>query len=65
MLEAENIRCRKITSTEVLLGVLFSLDFVLQHAELAWLPAEPEKVRCCETLGLDGGLLSGGCIWEG
>ena len=57
MLEAENIPRRKITSTEVLLRALFSLDYVLEHPELAWLPTEREKVRCFETLGLHRGLL--------
>ena len=57
VLEAENIRRRKITSTEVLLRALFSLDYVLEHPELAWLPTEREKVRCFETLGLDRRLL--------
>ena len=57
VLEAENIRHRKITSTEVLLRALFSLDYVLEHLELAWLPTEQDKVRCFETLGLNHGLL--------
>ena len=57
VLEAENIRYRKITSTEILLRALLSLDYVLEHPELAWLPTELEKVGCFETLGLDRRLL--------
>ena len=31
---------------------LLSLDYILEHAELAWLPTEQEKVRCLEALDL-------------
>ena len=36
---------------------LLSLDFVLDHPELPWLPTEPEKVSCFERLGIDPELL--------
>ena len=51
-LGAEDIRHRRITSPEVLLRRLLSLDYVLEHPELAWLPTEPEKVQCFEQLGI-------------
>ncbi len=51
-LGAEDIRHRRITSPEVLLRRLLSLDYVLEHPELAWLPTEPEKVRSFEQLGI-------------
>ena len=31
---------------------LLSLDFVLEHPGMNWLPAEPEKVECFEEMGL-------------
>ena len=57
VLEAENIRRRKINSAEILRRRLLFLDYVLEHTKLSWLPTEPEKVRCFETLGLDRRLL--------
>ena len=51
-LGAEDIRHRRITSPEVLLRRLLSLDYVLERAGLAWLPTEPEKVRSFEQLGI-------------
>ena len=51
-LGAEDIRHRRIASPEVLLRRLLSLDFVLEHPELTWLPTEPEKVGCFERLGI-------------
>ena len=51
-LGAEDIRHRRIASLEVLLRRLLSLDYVLEHPELAWLPTEPEKVRCFDALGI-------------
>ena len=51
-LGAEDIRHRRIASQEVLLRRLLSLDYVLEHTELTWLPTEPEKVGCFERLGI-------------
>ena len=56
-LDAEDIRRRRITSTEVLVRRLVSLDYVLSYPRLPWLPTEPEKVRAFEALGIERGLL--------
>ena len=32
---------------------LLSLDYVLEHPDLPWLPTEPEKVGAFETLGIE------------
>ena len=36
---------------------LLSLDYVLEHPHLPWLPTEPEKVRAFEALGIERRLL--------
>ena len=51
-LGAEDIRRRRITSREVLMRRLLSLDYVLEHPGLPWLPTESEKVRAFEALGI-------------
>ena len=51
-LGVENIRHRRKASQPVLKRRLLSLDFVLQHPGMNWLPAEPEKVEFFEKLGL-------------
>ena len=56
-LGAEDIRHRKDASTEILWRRLLSLDYVLEHPGLRWLPTEQEKVGCFEALGLDLRLL--------
>ena len=56
-LGAEDIRHRRIASTEVLMRRLLSLDYVLEHPDLPWLPTEPEKVRAFEALGIERRLL--------
>ena len=56
-LGAGDIRHRRITSTEVLVRRLLSLDYVLEHPHLPWLPTEPEKVRAFEALGIERRLL--------
>ncbi len=48
-----DIRRRRITSREVLMRRLLSLDYVLAHPQLPWLPTEPEKVRAVEALGIE------------
>ena len=51
-LGVENIRHRRSASTTVVMRRLLSLDFVLEHPGMIWLPAEPEKVECFEEIGL-------------
>ena len=51
-LGVENIRHRRKASTPVVMRRLLSLDFVLEHAGMNWLPAEQEKVEFFEKLGL-------------
>ena len=51
-LGVENIRHRRKASKPVLMRRLLSLDFVLEHPAMNWLPAEPEKVEFFEKLGL-------------
>ena len=56
-LGVENIRHRREASKPVLMRRLLSLDFVLQHLAMNWLPAEAEKVEFFEKLGLPLSLL--------
>ncbi len=56
-LGAEHIRHRRTASPEVLLRRLLSLDYVIEHADLPWLPTEREKVAAFEALGLERDLL--------
>ena len=51
-LGVENIRHRRKATKSVLMRRLLSLDFVLEHPGMNWLPAEPEKVEFFEKLGL-------------
>ena len=51
-LGVENIRHRRKASKPVVMRQLLSLDFVLEHPGMNWLPAEPEKVEFFEKLGL-------------
>ena len=51
-LGVENIRHRRKASKPVLMRRLLSLDFVLEHPGMNWLPAEPEKVEFFENIGL-------------
>ena len=51
-LGVENIRQRRRASKSVIMRRLLSLDFVLEHPAMNWLPAEPEKVEFFEKLGL-------------
>ena len=48
----ENIRHRRKARWQVVMRRLLSLDFVLEHPGMNWLPAEPEKVEFFEGLGL-------------
>ena len=56
-LGAEHIRHRRMASPEVLMRRLLSLDYVIEHADLPWLPTEAEKVAAFETLGIERGLM--------
>ena len=51
-LGVENIRHRREASKPVVMRRLLSLDFVLEHPGMNWLPAEPEKVEFFEKLSL-------------
>ena len=51
-LGVENIRHRRKASKPVLMRRLLSLDFVLEHSGMNWLPTEPEKVEFFEEIGL-------------
>ena len=56
-LGVENIRHRRKASKPVVMWRLLSLDFVLEHPGMNWLPAEPEKVEFFEKLGLPSRLI--------
>ena len=56
-LGVENIRHRRKASRPVVMRRLLSLDFVLEHPGMNWLPDEPEKVEFFEELGLPRRLL--------
>ena len=51
-LAVEDIRHRRKASKPVVMRRLLSLDFVLEHPGMNWLPAEPEKVEFFEKIGL-------------
>ena len=48
----ENNRHRKRASREITMRRLLSLDYVLEHPELAWLPTEPEKLAYFQRIGI-------------
>ena len=56
-LGAGDRRRRRITSKEVLIRSLLSLDYVLDHPHLPWLPTEREKVAAFEALGIERRIL--------
>ena len=56
-LGVENIRHRRPARPPVMMRRLLSLDFVLEHPGMNWLPAEPEKVEFFEGLGLSRRLI--------
>ena len=56
-LGAEDIRRRRITSTEVVVRRLLSFDYVIEHSGLPWLPTESEKVGAFEALGIHRSLM--------
>ena len=56
-LEIENIRHRRKANRSVVMRRLLSLDFVLEHPGLNWLPTEGEKVEFIEGLGVHSNLM--------
>ena len=54
---ATGLHHRRTASKPLLLRRLLSLDYVLEHFDLPWLPTEAEKVHYCRLLGIDPGLL--------
>ena len=56
-LAAEDIRHRRAASEAVLMRRLLSLDYVLEHPGLPWLPTESEKVGAFEALGIERRIL--------
>ena len=56
-LGVENIRHRRKAHPPVVMRRLLSLDFVLEHPGMNWLPAEPEKVAFFDGLGLSRRLI--------
>ena len=53
----ENIRHRRKATVSLLIRRLLSLDFVLEHPGLNWLPTEGEKVEFIEGLGVHSNLI--------
>ena len=49
---AEHIRHRRAASPQVLVRRLLSLDYVIEHLDLPWLPTEDEKVAAFGALGI-------------
>ena len=56
-LGVENIRHRRKAGVPVVMRRLLSLDFVLEHPGLPWLPTEGEKVEFIEGLGVHSNLI--------
>ena len=56
-LGVENIRHRRKANRSVVMRRLLSLDFVLEHPGLNWLPTEGEKVEFIERLGVHSNLI--------
>ena len=55
----QDIKHRRMGTFEVTMRRLLSLDYVLEHPHLAWLPTEGEKVACLDALGIDRTLIPG------
>ena len=56
-LGVENIRHRRKANRAVLMRRLLSLDFVLEHPGMNWLPTEGEKVEFLEDIGVPSRLI--------
>ena len=52
-----NVRHRKDASPDVLLRRVLSLDYVIEHPTLPWLPTEAEKVDFCKQMDIPHTLL--------
>ena len=64
LIEADNIRHRRLASWPLMFRRLLSLDYVLDHPQLPWLPTEEEKVSCFDQLGIDHANLPHR-VWQG
>ena len=64
LIGADNIRHRREASWSLTFRRLLSLDFVLDHPQLPWLPTEEEKVACFDRLGIDRSQLPHR-VWHG
>lgn len=53
----ENNRHRRRASPDLLMRRLLSLDYILEHPDLPWLPTEPDKRAYFNSLGLSDGIL--------
>lgn len=53
LINADNIRHRREASLPLTFRRLLSLDYVLDHPQLPWLPTEEEKVSCFDRLGIE------------
>ena len=56
-LGVENIRHRRKAGAPVVMRRLLSLDFILEHPGMNWLPTEGEKVEFIEGLGVHSNLI--------
>ena len=56
-LGVENIRHRRKANRSVVMRRLLSLDFVLEHPGMNWLPTEAEKVEFLEEIGVASRLI--------
>ena len=56
-LGVENIRHRRKANRSVVMRRLLSLDFVLEHPGMNWLPTEGEKVEFIEEIGVPSRLI--------
>ena len=56
-LGVENIRHRRKASAVLVMRRLLSLDFVLEHPGLNWLPTEAEKVEFFQEMGIPSRLI--------
>ena len=56
-LGVENIRHRRKANRSIVMRRLLSLDFVLEHPGMNWLPTEGEKVEFLEGLGVHSNLI--------
>ena len=64
LLDASDIRHRRLASWPVMFRRLLALDYVLDHPDLPWLPTENEKVACFDQLGIERSKLPHR-VWQG